>query len=296
MKSSNLPVRDYRIIVLSSSEAALGTIASKAGKPRKGGERVRLIDVPATFPGSRGIFDGELHGKTSIAETAKRVDQLRLDAELNQGFALRRFLTVFKKDAGAVSTLKGYMADFEARSSAPVIENADRRILKNFAVIYAAAALAIDYGILPWKKTPTLKAIDKCMVASCDAFSLLQGDSGLIPSAATVALRLKSDLEKLNIIKIAKGTKPRGDEITQRREADGFRIEHYTLIKSKRLDRFSPAEGKELVANKILLTEKRADNALTVSRKIAGIEQKLRYYIIDTTALDKFLPAGSATK
>jgi hypothetical protein len=73
MKNSNLIVRDYRIIVLSSSELALGTIASNAGKPRKGGERVRLIDVPA-FPGSHGIFDGELHGNTSIAETAKLVD------------------------------------------------------------------------------------------------------------------------------------------------------------------------------------------------------------------------------
>jgi hypothetical protein len=288
MKNSNLLVRDYRIIVLSSSELALGTIASNAGKPRKGGERVRLIDVPATFPGSRGIFDGELHGKTSIAETAKRVDQLRLDAELNQGFALRRFLKKFKKDAKAVTTLKDYMADFEARTTAPVIENADRRILKNFAVIYAAAALAIDYKILPWKKRATLNAIDKCMTASFRAVSLLQRDSGLAPGVATIALRLKANLEKLNIVEILKGTKPQSDEITRRRNADGFRIEHRLLVKSKSWTRISTADGRVLVAHNILRTEKRTD-AMTVSKKIAGIEQKLRYYIVDTAALKEAL-------
>jgi hypothetical protein len=295
MKNSNLSVRDYRIIVLSSSEAALGTIASKAGKPRKGGERVRLIDVPATFPGSRGIFDGELHGKTSIAETAKRVDQLRLDAELNQGFALRRFLTKFKKDARAVSTLKGYMADFETWAAAPILKNADRRILKNFAVIYAAAALAIDYEVLPWKKKATFKAIDKCMTASFQAARLLESDSGPMSSVATIALRLKANLEALNIVEITKGKKPQGDEIIQRREADGFKIEHNLLIKSKSWTGFSTADGKMLAAHNILRTEKRAD-ALTVSRKLAGIKEKLRYYIVDTAVLEQTLGGSQRTE
>jgi hypothetical protein len=296
MKNSNLLVRDYRIIVLSSSELALGTIASKAGKPRQGGEKVRLIDVPATFPGSHGIFDGEFHGNTSIAETAKLVDQLRLDAELNQGFALRRFLKKFKRDTRAVSKLKGYMADFETRATVPLIEKTDRRIFKNFAVIYAAAALAIEYKILPWKKTPTLKAIDKCMTASFSAVSLIQDQSDhRVPSVPTIALRLRANLETLNIVEITKRTKPKGDEITLRQEADGFRSEHKLLIKSKCWTGFSTAEGKMLAAHDILRPEKRTD-ALSVSKKIAGIKQKLRYYIIDQEKLEATIAtiAGSS--
>jgi Domain of unknown function (DUF927) len=292
MKNSNLLVRDYRIIVLSSSEFALGAIASKAGKPRKGGERVRLIDVPATFPGSHGIFDGELHGKTSIAETAKLVDRLRLDSELNQGFALRRFLKKFKKDARAVSTLKGYMVDFETRATAPILKNADRRILKNFAVIYAAAALAIDYEILPWKHTATLKAIDKCMTASFQAAGLLEEHSDPMSDVATIALRLKASLETLNIIEITKGVKPHGDEVIQRRGADGFKIENNLLIKSKSWKGLSTADRKMLSAHDILRTEKRPD-ALSVSKKIAGIKEKLRYYIVDTTILEQMLNSVS---
>ena len=295
MKNSNLLVRDYRIIVLSSSELALGTIASNAGKPRKGGERVRLIDVPATFPGSHGIFDGELHGNTSIAETAQLVDRLRLDAELNQGFALRRFLKKFQKDARAILKLKGYMADFEKKATVPLVEKTDRRIFKNFSVIYAAAALAIEYEILPWKTASTLKAIDKCMTASFRAVSLIQCDSDhLVPSVATIALRLKANLEKLNLVEITKGSKPEDDEIMQRQEADGFKIEHTLLVKSEKWT-ISTADGKVLVAHSILRTEKRID-ALNVSKKIAGIKKKLRYYVINTMVLERVLGESHQTK
>jgi hypothetical protein len=295
MKNSNLLVRDYRIIVLSSSELALGTIASNAGKPRKGGERVRLIDVPATFPGSHGIFDGELHGNTSIAETAKLVDRLRLDAEQNQGFALRRFLKKFTKDAKAICKLKGYMADFETKATVPLVEKTDRRIFKNFSVIYAAAALAIEYDILPWKKAATLKAIDKCMTASFHAVaSLMQADSDVVSDIATIAHRLEANLEKLNLVEITKGSKPQDDEIAQRQEADGFKIEHNLLVKSKSW-KISTADGKVLVAHNILRTEKRADS-LNVSKKIAGIKKKLRYYIVDAMVLERVLRESQRTE
>jgi hypothetical protein len=37
------------------------------------------------------------------------------------------------------------------------------RVRKIFAVVYASAAQAIDYGILPWTKDTTLNSIKKCM-------------------------------------------------------------------------------------------------------------------------------------
>ena len=46
--------REYRILVQSSSERALGDIAREAGDPRLGGEEVRFMDVPASEPGSQG--------------------------------------------------------------------------------------------------------------------------------------------------------------------------------------------------------------------------------------------------
>jgi hypothetical protein len=113
----------------------------------------------------------------------------------------------------------------------------------------------LEYEILPWKKRATLNAIDKCITASFCAVSLLQADSGLAPGVATIALRLKANLEKLNIVGILKGTKPQSDEITRRRNADGFRIEHRLLVKSKSWTRISTADVRVLVAHNILRTE-----------------------------------------
>jgi hypothetical protein len=58
-RAHGLKGREYRVIVLSSSERALTEVAMKAGSPRLGGEGVRLIDVPASQPGSQGVFDGK---------------------------------------------------------------------------------------------------------------------------------------------------------------------------------------------------------------------------------------------
>jgi hypothetical protein len=49
-----------------------------------------------------------------------------------------------------------------------------------------------------------------------------------------------------------------------------------------------------LAAHDILRTEKRAD-ALTVSKQIAGIKKKLRYYIVDTTILANTLGGSQRT-
>jgi uncharacterized protein (DUF927 family) len=51
-KKVKLAVRDFRVIVLSTSESALKEVAETAGQPRDGGEEVRFIDIPATEPGS----------------------------------------------------------------------------------------------------------------------------------------------------------------------------------------------------------------------------------------------------
>jgi uncharacterized protein (DUF927 family) len=46
-RNNNLANREFRIIVISSSERALGQIARAAGRQRLGGEEVRFIDIPS---------------------------------------------------------------------------------------------------------------------------------------------------------------------------------------------------------------------------------------------------------
>ena len=91
-RNHNLANREYRIILLSSSERALTQIARAAGEERLGGEEVRFLDVPASDDGSSGIVDGKIKaalGKTIRETTKDFVESLRVNAIKYQGHAFR---------------------------------------------------------------------------------------------------------------------------------------------------------------------------------------------------------------
>jgi putative DNA primase/helicase len=143
------------VIVLSTSERALSDIAMGAGARRLGGEEVRLTDVPASEPGSAGVFDGniKLAEGLSLLETSKALaDRLAASAIRYQGHAFVAFLRALVKDHDWEAKAQTYKADFEREVTAPD-STAIYRIRSNFALIWAAGALAIDYGVLPWEKS-----------------------------------------------------------------------------------------------------------------------------------------------
>jgi hypothetical protein len=287
----NLTVKEFRVIALSTSEFALKTIAESAAKTRIGGEEVRFIDVPAIEPGGADIFD---HLQLSAGENPTKVgqrlvDDLRRDAVKNQGFAMDRFARrVAINPAAAVKKAKSHMAQFEAQVSLTLTltTGADRRIAANFAVIYAGAALAIEYGILPWKKRETRAAIEKCMAG---AFATLR-NSPTVPSSATtapsiesVARELNGDLERLTLISVRKGERCSKEEVIRRESADGFRIERKIFIKPQS---WKPSDtAKELLIEHQILQTQRND-AATIDRKVMGVPGKRRYYIIDQEKLE----------
>jgi uncharacterized protein (DUF927 family) len=94
-RANALQDREYRIIAQSSSELALSQVAIDAGGRRLGGEEVRFTDVPSSEPGSLGIFDSQITkhpGKTDRETTKALIEQMKVDAEFNQGFAFQEFL------------------------------------------------------------------------------------------------------------------------------------------------------------------------------------------------------------
>jgi hypothetical protein len=123
-----------------------------------GGEEVRFMDIPASDPESAGIFDVVIvpvPGKTLRETTKDLVENIRANAIKHQGYAFRELLEKFVNDPNGLEHLRGYEEQFERDAVLPDERNAHYRIRSNFAVMYAAAALAIDYEILPWKKRPT---------------------------------------------------------------------------------------------------------------------------------------------
>jgi putative DNA primase/helicase len=293
-KASNLTTRDCRNIVVSSSERDFGSIAIAGGTPRLGGEEVRLVDVPVTDANSQGIFDRLQTDKKGRArrKLAKRlVDQLRVDAEANQGFALHRYLRKYVKDPEAVDKLKRYMRDFERRASRSMQSNSDSRICTYFAAMYAAAALAIDYDILPWGNKPTFKAIYKCLRASLAARRGSVNPEAKVLAPESVALALKESLKDLDLVRIKKGEKATPEAAERRKRADGFRVGQEIYVNPKRWNGVTPANKAALVEQKILRTER--PDVITMSRKVSGVPGKLRYIVINSVALDEAIARGA---
>lgn len=220
-------------------------------------------------------------------------NELRREAIKNQGFAMDAFLERLSLNpTAAAKKAKAHMEHFESHVSTPLVTGADRRIAANFAVIYAGAALAIEYGILPWKRKPTLAPIEKCMAA---AFATLRNPSPQ-PSQkvearniGTVAAALKDDLDRLKLVKVKKGKPCSKEEAIRRQEADGFRIGRRIFVKPQSW-KPTDAAKKLLIKHKILETQ-RSDVA-TVDRKIIGVPGKPRYYVIDGGKLAAVIAAA----
>ena len=108
---------------------------------------MRFIDIPASDPNSAGIFDGSITpapGKTLRETTKDLVDSLKSNVIKHQGYAFRDLMERYVNDPHGLEHLETYREQFEREAVLADGHNAHHRVRSNFAVIYAAAALAID--------------------------------------------------------------------------------------------------------------------------------------------------------
>jgi hypothetical protein len=290
-RANALQDREYRIIVQSSSELALSRVAINAGGRRLGGEEVRFIDVCASGSGTLGIFDGQVAtrlGKTDRETTKELVEQMKVDAEANQGFAFHEFLRKYIQDAEALSKVRAYKDQFEAEVSVPS-SNAALRIRSNFALIWAAAAMAIDYRVLPWKKSPTFRAVEKCLRKALEVIEASKASASPVDPATSILMALNTNLKKADLRKVVlrKQITPRQER--RRVKADGFRINGDIYLKPDRLRRWVPSPGDRMVLKDTGVFRTRRDDAATIEQVIAGIPGKPRYYVLDSRQLERLL-------
>ena len=257
------------------------------------GEDVRLIDVAASEPNSAGVFDKtikDIPGLSNIETVKRLVERLERDARHNQGFALRAMIRRFVANGSDTVTLGKYMREFEKHSPVSADHRAFYRIRTNFAVVYAAAALAIDYDILPWKKKSTLKDIRKCMKL---AFDVLHTHGGALSSvnqvdpsglASELAKRI-SNCKKCTIVAIKRDD---AKALQARQSAACLTIKGKFYIKSKVLKTWFPKKNDRAAMKSAgLFSLNSRNDTPTIEKKIVGIEGKPRYYLIDDAALKR---------
>jgi hypothetical protein len=289
---------DWRVLPLSTSEEPIGRQMIGRGRGRVRGEEVRMIDVPACVSKNDDIFDGpnaDAHIGSTLEKRVRFVESREKMTLDYKGEALRAYLAKRCADERAVETLKKYMDDFLEAASLPEQFSWLGRVRRLFAVVYASAVQAIDYGILPWSKKATLKAILACMR---DAMSQLAASFADFPdrgserpkSDDTLVAEFKRRVEDARFVRLERNSREPHSMAKRLRKADGFiqttrpgRIR--CLLKSKALATWFPdvTTRKRLSAalrsRGILKTGRRADTN-TRQVYIAPLKKRVSCYAL----------------
>lgn len=214
---SQTQATSWRVLVLSSGESSISSIADRVGRRRLQGDSVRMIDLPAVRVQGRGVFD-LLPVKRSTRSVASRIER---GVKKNYGVAGKAFLRAYLADrSSSLKLVNEWMSQFTAECGVED-QSWERRFVSRFALAYAAAMLARKFKILPWSESRILKALS---VAWMDSRSIVQGEVArtaaaisklkdkarsrllqLSPDCSTPSREERSRLQKYGVIRKNKG-------------------------------------------------------------------------------------------
>jgi hypothetical protein len=156
--------------VLSTSNRSLDQMAKEAGVEIDDAHRGRLIDVPSPV-GPSGMFE-HLHG---FLDHPALTAELKRVAGEHYGWASdeypRRLVREYARDKPRlINWLVARREDYKKVARRRIVhgQRQPARIHEKFATIYAAGALAIAFGILPWDRRAMGHALLACEQAHFD--------------------------------------------------------------------------------------------------------------------------------
>ncbi len=145
------PTLTWKTLFLSSGEISLADKLREAGRRSKAGERVRMIDIPATER-SCGAFD-DLHGCGRASEFAERISAA---SGVAFGHAGPAFVERLIGDVDrALQFVRASVDRFVIRAKRDLdlpasVDGQVERAFKRFALVAAAGELATCFGLTSW--------------------------------------------------------------------------------------------------------------------------------------------------
>jgi putative DNA primase/helicase len=162
---SNRKPKTWQLMVLSSGEFGLGKYMAQANITLKGGQEVRLPDVPAVPEGSiYGCFE-TIHGADSSAQFVLGLEAAVKD---HHGTALDAFLSrlvIDAADPAFVGNLSKQVHLVAAKLAEGTIDSAIGRVAKRFALVQVVLGLAHKYDLLPFPVEEIEWGISTCFKA-----------------------------------------------------------------------------------------------------------------------------------
>ena len=292
----NLVEEDSRVIALSTSEDPLWDHLDKNGPRRIRGEEVRMINVPACVSEMQDVFDGK-HARAKVGKTVERrrrfVENQERLARQYQGEALRAYLAERVSDKAARTNLKRYMKEFTDNAPLPDQQRWLGRIQRLFAAVYAGAAQAIDYGVLPWGKRSMLSAIRACMIDAmqqliANSGSDAESDRGGAQSNQSILAEFKQRLDDAKFVRLERNRRKKKLSVARLEMADGIirptkpgKCECLLFARTMKVWYPDPAALKRLVRllrSRQILKEGRRTDTNTRQVLIAELGNKISCY------------------
>lgn len=276
----------WRTVLLSTAEA-------KQPRANRTGAAVRLIDIPVAHDveSALGIVDYipvRIPADRHRAFSASVVEGITKGISENHGHLLPAFITFLAANRkSAVASLTEGQTTFLQRLEGLPASNTESRILKSFAITFAAGRLGIACGLLPWSEEHLIDAVKRC------ATDALENTSDRVKQNAENASRVLSWVSDPARIVVSYSTELTSEdiahadiisaEVTGDEDSDaGF--QPVSMVLRQTLQRALHLTGKELAGAMTCLkdhgrlaTEGRND-ALTVQYKFRNFST--RFYVI----------------
>ena len=185
----------HRTIFCSTAEHSIDHYAQLAGETRDEGELARCTEIPALRNNRKTVIDRwpetvPVNQRTAWAR--KLLKRLRKACKRYHNVALEPFVRFLMQDwKRAERLVTMYMQKFMSGLDTENMSGAMEHAAENFSLILAGGVLAVDAGVLPYRKSDLLSAVTRCFLS---AISVTAEERDPLASAkAILSMRLKGD-------------------------------------------------------------------------------------------------------
>lgn len=156
----------FKFLGLSTGEISAAEIATTAGGRRNLGEEARFIDLPVEGHGN-GTFD-RLPDTSEDAKMAAAdiADHLNRSTTQYYGTAAPAFIEYVVENIDQIESRIAKLMDKFLGKADVSDDGWERRIARKFALAYAAGAIGIDAGVLPWSRKLVGRSALRCYQAA----------------------------------------------------------------------------------------------------------------------------------
>ncbi len=153
----------WRLCLLSSGELSLEDHASEGQRTSMGGEKVRILDIPADTGSGFGIFESLPEGEDSPKQAVERMVEATRETHgsLKQAF-VREICQKLDEDQSEFKAYLRHQISQFMENRAPGASGTQARVAKRFALAYAAGSLAVKLNLLPYRRKDVVAGITKC--------------------------------------------------------------------------------------------------------------------------------------